>query len=106
MKRVSVLGVGEMKLDVRSLCSRLPTYFSMVYSEHVFSEEMRLIRPLLEVEGEEEVNNGDVASVIREEFYSFIEQLLEGRDAGNLRDVLKKYADWAISQLDRVGVEK
>ena len=94
-----------MKLDVRSLCSRLPTYFSMVYSEHVFSEEMRLIRPLLEVEGEEEVK-GDVTSVIRGEFYGFIEQLLEGRDAGNLRDVLKKYADWAISQLDRVGVEK
>jgi len=102
---VTVFRGGEMRLDVRSLCSRLPTYFSRLYSEHVFSEEMRLLRPLLEVEGEEEVM-GNVNEVIREEFYGFIDQLLEGWNAGKVKDVLKKYADWAISQLDRVGVEK
>lgn len=97
--------VGEMKLDVRSLCSRLPTYFSRFYSEYVFSEEMRLIRPLLEVEGEGEVE-GEINEVIRNEFYGLIERLLEGHDVGTVKEVLRRYADWAINQLERVGVEK
>nr|HDO80807.1 hypothetical protein [Candidatus Bathyarchaeota archaeon] len=96
-----------MKLDVRSLCSRLPTYFSRSYTEHVFSEEMRLIRPLVEVEGAEEEGARDVVESLREEFYRYIEQVIEGEgDADRVKETLMRYTNWAVSQLGKVGVEK
>lgn len=93
-----------MKLDVRRLCSMLPTYFSRFYSEHAFSDEMRLIRPLLEVKGEEV--EGDINSAIRDEFYALIERLLEREDYRRVKDVLRKYAEWVVGQLESVGVER
>ncbi len=95
-----------MKLDVRLLCSRLPTYFSKFYTEYVFSEEMRLIRPLVEVESEGEVE-GDVKDVLKVEVYNYIDQLLgDVIDAEKIKETLRKYANWTIDQLDLVGVEK
>lgn len=82
----------------------LPTYFSRFYSEHAFSDEMRLIRPLLEVKGEDV--EGDVVSVIRDEFHALIERLLEREDFRSVKDALGKYAEWVVSQLENVGVER